>query len=90
MFEVARWPAGLKAGAGAPPPAAADGLDPVRSPVCWLCKRSVEDRARRRALSSARNGQDQPAGSNGRRTQHSWRSRSAPLDGARDGASIQL
>ena len=22
------------------------GLDPARSPVCWLCKRSVEDRAR--------------------------------------------
>jgi len=29
----------------APPPSAADGLDPVRSPVCWLGMRSVEDRA---------------------------------------------
>ena len=35
---------------GAPPPSAADGLDPVRSPVCWLCKRSVRDRARSDAL----------------------------------------
>ncbi|RXH04206.1 hypothetical protein EAV90_11835, partial [Bradyrhizobium vignae] len=31
--EVARRSAGLKAGAGAPPPPAASGLDPVRSPV---------------------------------------------------------
>jgi hypothetical protein len=31
--EVDRRSAGLKAGAGAPPPAAADGLDPVRSPI---------------------------------------------------------
>lgn len=30
------------------PPSAADGLDPARSPVCWLCKRSAEDRARHR------------------------------------------
>jgi hypothetical protein len=30
----------------APPPSAADGLDPVRSPVFWLCTRSVLDRAR--------------------------------------------
>jgi hypothetical protein len=30
----------------APPPSAADGLDPVRSPVFWLCMRSVLDRAR--------------------------------------------
>lgn len=44
--EVVRRSADLKAGAGAPPPAAADGLDPARSPVCWLGMRSVEDRAR--------------------------------------------
>ena len=35
VLEVDRRSAGLKAGAGAPPPLAADGLDPVRSPVCW-------------------------------------------------------
>jgi hypothetical protein len=31
----------------APPPSAAGGLDPARSPVFRLCMRSVEDRARR-------------------------------------------
>src|SRR6266446_5454929 len=31
----------------APPPPAAYGLDPVRSPVSMACKRSVGDRARR-------------------------------------------
>jgi hypothetical protein len=36
----------------APPPSAADGLDPVRSPVCWLCKRSVANRAPHGALVS--------------------------------------
>jgi hypothetical protein len=46
VLGVARRSAGLKAGAGAPPPAAADGLDPVRSPFCLLCKRSVWGRAR--------------------------------------------
>ncbi len=51
--EVARRSAGLKAGAGAPPPAAADGLDPVRSPVCWLCMRSAEVRARDRRARQA-------------------------------------
>ncbi|RXH05623.1 hypothetical protein EAV90_06745, partial [Bradyrhizobium vignae] len=40
--EVARRSAGLKAGAGAPPPPAASGLDPVRSPVFRACKRSAE------------------------------------------------
>ena len=38
----------------APPPSAAGGLDPVRSPVCWLCKRSVENRARRERTRSTR------------------------------------
>ena len=37
----------------APPPSAAGGLDHARSPVCWLCKRSVEDRARWRRARSA-------------------------------------
>ena len=36
MLWVDRESAGLKAGAGAPPPSAADGLDPVRSPVLRL------------------------------------------------------
>ncbi|EHR05711.1 hypothetical protein Bra471DRAFT_06539 [Bradyrhizobium sp. WSM471] len=40
--EVARRSAGLKAGACAPPPPAADGLDPARSPVFRLCMRSAE------------------------------------------------
>ncbi len=37
----------------APPPSAAGGLDHARSPVCWLCKRSVEDRARHRRARNA-------------------------------------
>ena len=42
--EIDRRSVGLKAGAAAPPPSAADGLDPVRSPVRRLCKRSAETR----------------------------------------------
>lgn len=37
----------------APPPPAACGLDHARSPVCWLCKRSVADRARHRRARNA-------------------------------------
>jgi len=35
---VIGWPQGWRC---APPPPAADGLDPIRSPVCWACRRSA-------------------------------------------------
>ena len=41
-----KWLRRWQAGAGAPPPSAADGLDPVRSPVFELCVRSAAVRAR--------------------------------------------
>src|SRR3954469_3725698 len=50
--ELDRGSAGLKAGADAPPPSAADGLDPVRSPVSMSTMRSVTDRARQECARS--------------------------------------
>ena len=44
---------GLKAGADAPPPSAADGLDPVCTPVFGLGMRSAEIRARERRARQA-------------------------------------
>jgi len=44
---------GLKAGADAPPPSAADGLDPVCTPVFGLGMRSAEVRARDRRARQA-------------------------------------